>query len=155
MTAEPEAVRDRPLTAGDLVGTWRLVSWTSTGDGGVQHPMGDAPEGVLVYTPGGTMITTIGRTVRSPIDGGDMLGGPDAQRLDAFTSFIAYSGTFGIEGGDVVHEVAMSLFPNWVGTRQVRHVRLEDGGRTLELSTDAFVLHGRLSVQRLTWDRVP
>jgi hypothetical protein len=101
------------------------------------------------------MITTIGRTARSPIDGGDMLGGPDAQRLDAFTSFIAYSGTFGIEGGDVVHEVTMSLFPNWVGTRQVRHVRLEDGGRTLELSTDAFVLRGRLSVQRLTWDRVP
>jgi hypothetical protein len=144
-----------PLSAADLVGTWRLMSWTSTGDDGVQHPMGDPPEGVLVYTPGGTMITTIGRAGRSPIDGGDMLAGPDAQRLDAFTSFIAYSGTFAIAGGDVVHDVTMSLFPNWIGTRQVRHVTLEDGGRTLELSTDPFILRGRLSVQRLRWERVP
>ena len=145
----------RPLTAEDLVGTWRLTSWTSTGDDGVQHPMGDPPEGVLVYTPGGTMITTIGRPGRTPIDGGDMLGGPADQRLEAFTSFIAYSGTFTIEGDDVAHDVTMSLFPNWIGTRQVRHVAFEDDGRTLELSTDPFVLRGRLSVQRLRWERVP
>ena len=143
------------LTADDLVGTWRLTSWTSAGEDGVRHPMGDPPEGVLVYTAGGTMITTIGRAGRSPIDGGDMLSGPDEQRLDAFTSFIAYSGTFTVAGDDVVHDVTMSLFPNWVGTRQVRHVTLEDGGRTLELSTDPFVLRGRLSVQRLRWERVP
>ena len=145
----------RPLTAQDLVGTWRLISWTSTGDDGVQHPMGDPPEGILVYTAGGTMITTIGRSGRAAIDGGDLLGGPVDQRLDAFSTFIAYSGTFAIDGGDVVHDVTMSLFPNWVGTRQVRHVALEDDGRTLELSTDPFVLRGRLSVQRLRWERIP
>lgn len=144
----------RPLGAQDLVGTWRLLSWTSTGDDGVQHPMGDPPEGILVYTPGGTMITTIGRAGRSPIDGGDMLAGPDDQRLDAFTSFIAYSGSFTIDGDDVVHDVTMSLFPNWIGTRQVRHVGFEDDGRILELSTDPFLLRGRLSVQRLRWERV-
>lgn len=142
------------LASADLVGTWRLRSWTSTGDDGAAHPMGDPPEGVLVYTVDGTMITTIGRAGRSPIDGGDMLAGPDGQRLEAFTSFIAYSGTFTVEGADVVHDVTMSLFPNWVGTRQVRHVAFEDDGRLLELSTDPFVLRGRLSVQRLLWERV-
>ncbi|HEU0242498.1 MAG TPA: lipocalin-like domain-containing protein [Candidatus Limnocylindrales bacterium] len=143
-----------PLTAADLVGTWRLRSWVAEADDGDQHPMGDPPEGVLVYTPDGTMITTIGRAGRSPIDGGDMLAGPDAQRLDAFTSFIAYSGTFAVEDGDVVHDVTMSLFPNWIGTRQRRHVALSDDGRHLELSADPFVLRGRLSVQRLRWERV-
>lgn len=142
------------LVAADLVGTWRLRTWTATGDDGVEHPMGEAPEGVLVYTADGTMITTIGRAGRAPIDGGDMLAGPDDQRLAAFTSFIAYSGAFRVDGGDVVHDVTMSLFPNWIGTQQRRHVALSDEGRTMELSTDPFVLRGRLSVQRLRWDRV-
>ncbi len=47
----------------------------------------------------------------------------------------------------------MSLYPNWVGTRQVRHVRLSDDGQTLVLSTDPLTLDGRRSVQRLTWSR--
>jgi hypothetical protein len=142
------------LAAADLIGTWRLRSWTATADDGVEHPMGDPPEGVLVYTADGTMITTIGRADRPPIDGGDMLAGPDAQRLEAFTSFIAYSGTFRVDGDDVVHTVEMSLFPNWIGTEQRRHVSLGGGGRELELSAGPFVLRGRLSVQRLRWERV-
>lgn len=142
------------LVAADLVGTWRLRSWTATADDGVEHPMGDQPEGVLVYTPDGTMITTIGRAGRSPIDGGDMLAGPDDQRLAAFTSFIAYSGSFRVDAGDVVHSVTMSLFPNWIGTEQRRHVSLAADGRELELSSDPFMLRGRLSVQRLRWERV-
>jgi hypothetical protein len=142
------------LAAADLIGTWRLRSWTATADDGVEHPMGDPPEGVLVYTADGTMITTIGRAARPPIDGGDMLAGPDAQRLEAFTSFIAYSGTFRLDGDDVVHRVEMSLFPNWIGTDQRRHVSLASGGRELVLSAGPFVLRGRLSVQRLRWERV-
>jgi hypothetical protein len=143
-----------PLRAADLVGTWRLRSWTATADDGIEHPMGEAPEGVLVYTTDGTMITAIGRAGRRPIAGGDILAGPDDQRLEAFTSFIAYSGSYEVDGGDVVHDVAMSLFPNWIGTRQRRHVALSDDGRSLELSTDPMILRGRLSVQRLLWERV-
>ena len=143
-----------PLTEADLVGTWRLRTWTSEGDDGIVHPMGEAPEGVLVYTTDGTMITTIGRPDRLPIDGGDPLAGPVEQRLEAMTSFVAYAGTFHVDDGDVVHDVAMSLFPNWVGTTQRRHVALGPDGRTLALSTDPFVLRGRLSTQRLIWERV-
>lgn len=142
-----------PATA-DLVGTWRLLTWISEGEDGVVHPMGEIPEGVLVYTADGTMITTFGRTGRPPIDGGDMLAGPVDQRLDAMTTFIAYSGTFRVEGGDVVHDVTVSLFPNWVGTTQRRHVALSADGRELTLSSDPFLLRGRLSTQRLTWERV-
>lgn len=142
------------LTAADLVGTWRLVSWTSEGDDGAEYPMGEDPEGVLVYTPDGTMITTIGRRGRTPIDGGDLLAGPVDQRLAAMTTFIAYAGTFRVEDGDVVHEVTMSLFPNWIGTTQRRHVALHDDGRALELSSDPFVLRGRRSTQRLAWERI-
>jgi len=142
------------LAAADLVGTWRLVMWTSESDDGVERPMGERPEGIVVYTADGTMITTIGRAGRQPIEGADMQGGPVEQRLDAVATFIAYSGTFHVEGGDVVHEVAMSLFPNWVGTSQRRHVTLSATGDELTLSADPFVVHGRLGRQVLTWRRV-
>ena len=143
------------LAAVDLVGTWRLLTWASEGDDGtIDHPMGDRPEGVLVYTADGTMITTIGEPGRKPIDGGDMLAGPADQRLTAMITFIAYSGTFHVEGPDVVHDVTMSLFPNWIGTKQRRHVTLSTDRRELTLRADPLVLRGRRSTQRLTWERV-
>ena len=143
------------LTAADLVGTWRLRAWTSEGAGGIEHPMGESPEGLLVYTADGTMITTIGRAGRPPIDGGDLLAGPVDQRLEAMTTFVAYAGAFHVEGADVVHDVTMSLFPNWIATSQRRHVQLSRDRRELELIGDAIMVHGRLRTQRLRWERVP
>ncbi len=149
MTPDEAAIRER------LLGAWRLLTWESIGDdGSVDHPMGTDPEGVVVYTPDGTMMTTLGRSGRAPITGGDMLAGPDAERLAAFGSFIAYTSRFRIDGGDVIHHVEMSLFPNWVGTAQRRHVELSADGRSLVLSSDAFLLRGRMSGQRLTWERI-
>ena len=54
--------------------------------------MGEQPEGVLVYTADGTMISTFGRPGRPRIDSDDMRGGPEDQRLEAMATFIAYSG---------------------------------------------------------------
>jgi len=149
VTPEEDAIR-----AG-LVGAWRLLTWESIDDAGaVDHPMGPDAEGVVVYTPDGTMMTTLGRRGRMPITGDDMLAGPDAERLASFGSFIAYTARFRIEGGDVIHQVEMSLFPNWVGTAQRRHVQLAADGRSLILSSDPFLLRGRMSRQRLSWERI-
>ena len=145
--------RTDPLVAADLVGTWLLRRWVSEGEDGDVEPMGPDVEGILVYAADGTMITTIGRPGRPAIDGGDMLAGPVDQRLDASATFIAYAGTFRIDAGDVVHDVTMSLFPNWIGTSQRRHVALSVDGRTLELSADPMLVRGRLGTQRLTWER--
>jgi hypothetical protein len=149
MTPAESALRE------DLLGAWELLSWEAVGeDGSRDHPMGIDPQGVVVYTPDGTMMTTLGRRHRAPIDGGDLLTGPDDQRLAAFGSFIAYTSRFRIEGGDVIHEVVMSLFPNWVGTAQRRHVQLSSDRQGLVLSSDPFLLRGRTSRQVLAWRRV-
>jgi hypothetical protein len=154
VTADGRPEARAGLRSADLVGTWLLRSWTAEGDdGSVLQPMGDHPEGILVYASDGTMITTIGEPDRSPIDGGDMLAGPLDQRLAALSSFIAYAGTYRVDGDDVVHAVTMSLFPNWIGTEQRRHVELAADRRTLTLSADPFVLRGRRSAQRLAWER--
>lgn len=142
-----------PLAAADLIGAWRLRTWVSEDEGGVRYPMGELAEGILVYTADGTMITTIGRAGGPPTDGA-LGAGPADRSLDSLTTFIAYSGTFRVDGADVVHEVAMSLFTGWIGTTQRRHVALSADGRELTLSADPFVVGGRLSAQRLTWDRI-
>jgi hypothetical protein len=143
-------------TASDLEGTWRLERWESAGDdGSLTFPFGQRPEGILVYHPDGTMITTIAPAGRTRLASADPLrGGDDAERRRAAETFIAYAGTWTLEGDDVAHAVSMSLYPNWVGTRQVRHVRVLDEGARLELSTDPFVLDGRQATQRLVWRRV-
>jgi hypothetical protein len=144
------------LPRSGLVGAWRLVRWESVrDDGSITFPFGEAPEGILVYDPVGTMITTIASAGRGRLTSADpLVGGPDAERRRAAETFVAYSGRYTFDGVDVTHTVEVSLYPNWVGTRQVRHVRLSDDGATLELSTDPFELAGRRSVQRLTWARV-
>lgn len=149
----PEGAAPGAASAVDLVGTWRLLTWTSVGDDGVMEPMGERPQGIVVYTGDGTMITTIGRAGRPPIDSADMQGGPADQRLDAMATFIAYSGSFHLDGGDVVHEVTMSLYPNWVGTSQRRHVTLSTDGNELTLSADPVLLYGRWGTNVLTWER--
>lgn len=145
-----EAAQDR------LVGSWKLQRWVSVGDdGSVALPFGEHPEGILVYAPDGTMITTLAPADRPPLSSLDPItGGSPDERLLAAETFVAYSGRFVDDGTDVTHIVEMSLYPNWVGTRQLRHVRLSDDGHELELSTDPFTLAGRRSVQRLTWVRV-
>ena len=85
------------------------------------------------------MLTTISGVDRAPI-GGDLLSGPDAGRLEAFASFVAYSGTFRVEGTSVVHTVEMSLFPDWVGSEQRRSVELSADGQRLTLSTQRDVV---------------
>lgn len=143
------------VAEGDLSGSWRLERWEALADDGtVVRPMGERPDGILVYAPDGTMITTIAPAGRPRLASVDPLaGGSDEERRHAAETFIAYGGGWSLAGDDVIHTVEMSLYPNWVGTRQVRHVRLLDEGERLELSSDPFVLDGRRAVQRLTWVR--
>lgn len=145
---------ERALASADLVGTWRLERWDAVAaDGSTTQPFGHAPLGYVVYTPDGRMITTISEADRPPI-GGDLLSGPEAARLTAFASFIAYSGTFRVVGSDVIHAVEMSLFPDWIGGEQLRHVELDETRRKLTLSTDPTPTAGRVARHRLTWQRL-
>ena len=71
----------------------------------------------------------------------------------AMKSMIAYAGRYEFRGDHVLHHVTLSSFPNWVGTSQKRHVRL-DGDR-MTLSTDPIAHQGREVTASLVWERVP
>jgi hypothetical protein len=142
------------LRSADLVGTWRLRAWRAeTEDGSVVRPFGEHPLGYVVYTPDGHMITTISMAKREPI-GGDIMVAPTEAQAAAFGSFMAYSGSFEVDGADIVHRVEMSLYPDWVGTEQRRHAVLDERGAILTLSTDPISVAGVTMRHRLEWERV-
>jgi hypothetical protein len=109
--------------------------------------------GYVVYTPDGRMITTISVRNREPI-GGDLLAAPTAARADAFGTFIAYSGAFRVDGDEVIHLVEMSLYPDWIGTEQRRHVELDGARSRLTLSPGHLRAAGRDVRHRLDWERL-
>lgn len=141
---------DRPL-----LGSWRLRGWVAIADDGSQSlPMGEAPEGLLVYSDDGTMIGIMGPAARPRFASDDVTGGTDDERARAFATFIAYGGRYEIEGDTVRHDVETSLFPNWIGTVQRRRWELAENGRLLTLTSPPLPLSGMVRVQQLTWERV-
>ena len=138
-----------------LLGSWRLRGWVAIADDGSQSvPMGEAPEGLLVYSDDGTMVGIMGPAARPRFASDDVTGGTDDERARAFATFIAYGGRYEIEGDTVRHDVETSLFPNWIGTVQRRRWELAENGRLLTLTSPPLSLGGMVRVQRLTWERV-
>lgn len=132
------------MKAQDLLGTWSLVSQIRThADGRVQHPMGEKPVGSLTYSPDGRMSVAIMAEGRAKTGADGFRGLTVAQKAEAAAGYLSYAGTFRVEGDTVIHDVEISLFPDWVGTAQRRRASLE--GDTLTLSAGEFTM---------TWKKV-
>jgi len=81
----------------------------------------------------------------------DLVGGSEAERAAAYSSYIAYGGTYEVDGNLVIHRVRMSLFPNWVGSEQERHFELS--GDELVLRGPPVEVAGQQVVSELRWTR--
>ncbi|MZE70490.1 lipocalin-like domain-containing protein [Streptomyces sp. SID5789] len=138
-----------------LVGTWRLVSYEAVAvdDGEVVHPFGERPLGLLVYTPDGYMSAQIAAPDRPRFDGSRLEAGRPEELAGAARQYLAYAGPFHVrDDRTVVHQVALSLFPNWTGHAQLRVARM--AGETLELAlTEPARIWGRTRTGVLTWHR--
>jgi len=108
--------------------------------------------GYLVYTPDGTYVVQIMRPHRPAFLGGDVLGGTAQENAAAIGGYIAYAGTYQVERDMVIHRVAISLFPNWVGGEQRRTVAWD--GERLILTTPSLLTGGSSVTHRLAWERV-
>ena len=82
---------------------------------------------------------------------GDRQSSPDDQKVRAYSSSIAYAGTYTIERDCVRHHVEISTFHNWVGTDLVRIVELRNGN--VVLKTAPQPQNGVLSIIELEWTR--
>ena len=136
----------------DLTGTWKLIGWRRIAeDGTVTHPLGEHPHGLLVYAANGRMMVQMTEADRPRLDTSDPVGGDAQARAAAYSTCLAYFGTWELRGEEVVHQIEMSLFPNWSGQEQVRPFTLEDG--ELVLRTPPTPGPSGTVVNEIAWSR--
>ena len=110
-----------------LVGAWQLVSYVekNVDTGEESKPLGEKPEGIIMYTSDGYMSAQLCSPGRKNFEGGDMYRGEVQDYVAEGSSYIAYTGPFYVDEKKqaLKHEMQISLFPNWTGQQQVRLVR--------------------------------
>jgi hypothetical protein len=97
-----------------VVGVWRLVRIRSWGDAGQVLPTaeGDEVVGVASFTASGRMTANVVRL-------GDYAG----------PRFVAYHGSYMVDGATLTTRVEAATNPSWVGSDQVRETRFESTDR--------------------------
>jgi hypothetical protein len=135
-----------------LVGAWKLLVLEFRSDGQVVYPAGRDASGLCVYDATGHMSLQIMRVDRARFLAPDLLAGSDAEIVAAAKGYLAYGGTYVEDGthGVVVHHVTHALFPNWVGTDQVRFFKRM--GERLIVSAPTVVVGGHLMDAMVVWE---
>ena len=107
--------------ASDIVGSWRLTSWRQVNERGeVRFPLGADAVGLLIYDADGNMAVQMTAKNRPILTTSDPLNG-DAQELaKAYSTCLAYFGTYEVDDNYVIHKVVQSLYPNWSNSEQRR-----------------------------------
>jgi hypothetical protein len=134
--------------AGDFIGTWKLVDYSFLHeDGTVEKPWGDNVVGYLIYSAEGYMSGNL-----SPAGKRQNTEATEGQKARRKRDYIAYAGPYTVEGDTVTHHVEVSLFPNWLGTAQLRYHKRE--GDTLILRTPPIPSGEDVVAVQLIWHKV-
>jgi hypothetical protein len=138
----------------DIVGSWTLVAWQrQAANGAISYPLGQQASGSLIYAADGRMAVQMVAADRPLLGTNDALnGGTESQRASAYSSCLAYFGTFEVQDDHVVHHVEASLFPDWSGQHQIRPYTLD--GDTLTLHTPPQHLPAGDVTNALIWRRL-
>ncbi len=132
-----------------LLGTWKLVSvmYEDQNTKTMTPVFGEKPNGYQIVTADGlwlALVTADGRSAPKT----------DAERAQAFTSMLAYSGRYRLEGNKLTTKVDVAWNQGMVGSEQVRFVRFE-GDKMLVESPFMPNPNGNNSMVRaiVTWQR--
>ena len=136
-----------------FIGTWRLLSAEAkSSNGEVIYPFGKDATGFLMYGPDGYMAVTVMRPNRANFATKDFRGGTPEEKLAAFSSYLSYCGKYEVKGEKIVHQIDMSLFPNWSGDDQERFFVFS--GDHLTLRTAPMKLAGAEVTAQMVWQRL-
>lgn len=135
-----------------LVGTWKLVSASSTTSAGErsESPYGAQPAGFLTYTSDGRVSALISFDGRKSLSYG---GGSPEEQAEAFKTFLAYAGTYSLDGDKVTHHVEVSSIQNYVDKDLVRNLKFKDD--QIILLTPPTRMNGKMQTIELIWQRLP
>ena len=147
------SAQPHPTCGGPQLGTWKLESYvTQDLTTGQKTPLfGLHPSGYLSYGADCRMSAILIKEGRKPPS---TFVPTNAERIDLYNGFIAYAGTYRIEGDTVSHLVDASWNQSWTGTTQVRTFKID--GNTLSITTlpTKNALTGRQSTSLLVWTKV-
>src|ERR1700680_706720 len=98
-SAAPAAGAKAPSLRDALIGAWRLVSCVETDvkTGEAFLPMGEHPQGFILYTPDGYMSAQLSAPDRRYFESGDMYQGAPEEYASAGISYLAYSGPYYVD----------------------------------------------------------
>lgn len=145
--------QERQNCSGPHLGTWKLQSFTTEdlSTGQKTDLFGAHPSGYLNYAPDGRMYAILVKEGRkAPTD----LVPTDAERLDLYSGFSSYAGTYSIEGDRVSHHIDESWNQAWTGTTQVRQFRIDGKCMYIETLPDRNAVTGKESISALVWVKV-
>lgn len=116
------------------LGDWRLVSlqFVVADTGEVRLPWGASPVGQLTYTANGRMIAVLTADPKDRKPAATSGERAMEERAALYSSSTAYTGTWSAIGNTVTHKVDVAVNAGWVGTDQVRYVRLDGDDLTID-----------------------
>jgi hypothetical protein len=95
-----------------LLGTWKMMSWTRevVATGEVSDAMGPDPIGYIAYHSDGRMMAMVFNRDRPRLNGASPT---DEEKIALFDSMLAYSASYSLEDGKVIHHVEAAWNPAW------------------------------------------
>ncbi len=138
-----------------LVGTWKLVSASSTTSAGEPStaPYGPSPVGFLTYTEDGRVSALISYGGRKPLSVGGAALALQEEQAEAFKTFLAYAGRYTVSGDKVTHHIEISSIQNYVGKDLVRGIKFQSD--QIALVTPPTTVNGKIQTVELIWQRLP
>ena len=135
---------------GSLVGTWKLLSASSTTSKGERNdtPYGEGPTGFLTYTDAGRVTSVISYGGRKLLS----VGATPEQQAEAFNTFLAYTGRYTLSGDKVTHHIEVSSIQNYVCKDLVRNIKFQ--GDRIILTTPPTLVNGKIQSIELVWQRL-
>lgn len=135
----------------ELIGTWKLLSASSTTSGGERDeaPYGASPSGFLTYTADGRVTALISYGGRKLLQARAAV----EEQAEAFNTFLAYAGRYTLSGDQITHHIEISSIQNYVDKDLVRTIRF--AGDRIKLLTPPTPVNRKIQTVELIWQRLP
>ncbi|EIF32016.1 hypothetical protein BCh11DRAFT_07586 [Burkholderia sp. Ch1-1] len=135
----------------DLLGRWQIISWVQLYDDGRRtYPFGEQLRGFIQYDER-RMFCLIAKTERTSFVSGGQWDASIAEKAAAYDTLMCYAGGYRLERDKIIHEVEISLCPNWENGEQARHVRFD--GDLLYLTARLEEGTAQARTAQLAWKR--
>jgi hypothetical protein len=142
------------MSFASFVGAWKLISSEMRSSGGdVHYPLGKDCQGRLIVDSQGHFSAQLMQPNRPPFASNDIVRGSDQEVREAYQGYIAFWAKLEVDEAkkELTYVVEGSLFPNWIGHKNLRHYEFQ--GDQLTLSTPSFLMAGQEITGVLIWQR--